>query len=400
MPRPAKRGTVRAMRAVGRTVARGGPVMANAQIRPAPPGEVAAPSPALPAPANGGLPVPLRRASARGRKVSAGWIAAGALAATAAGGAWWLLKPIDVRLTPAVTGQAVDAVYASGVVEYVRQAHVAPVLTAPIVRVAVEEGQDVRAGQTLAQLDDGPQQQTVLQLEAQAVQARAVADRAHRLLLAGFGAKATDDDAQALKAAAEAAAASARARLGDYRLTAPFPGRILRRDAEPGDLAATGAPLFVIADLRAVRITADVDERDVGRLAVGQQAVVRADAFPQQVFQARITEITPQGDATGRIFRVRLALPTDSPLKPGMTVETNLITARRDRAVLVPTAALSKGAVWTAVDGHARRIPVKTGASDPNRTEILRGLAPGRQVITNPPPDLKDGARVSVRPAG
>ncbi|MBS0361543.1 MAG: efflux RND transporter periplasmic adaptor subunit [Proteobacteria bacterium] len=353
-----------------------------------------------PAAAPGPLPVPRPPASPKRRRAPTGWIAVATLAlAAAAAGGWYALKPIAVQTEKVGTGEAVDAVYASGVVEYVRQAHVASVVTAPIVRVFVEEGQDVRAGQPLAQLDDGPQQQTTLQLEAQAVQARTAARRARQLLLGGFGAQAADDDAQAQMKATEAAAASARSRLGDYRLTAPFAGRILRRDAEPGDLASVGAPLFVIANLRAVRITADVDERDVGRLAVGQDAVVRADSFPQKVFHARITDITPQGDATGRVFRVRLGLPTDSPLMPGMTVETNLVTARREKAVLAPTAALSHGAVWTVADGRAHRTPVTAGAADPQRTEVLAGLTPGQQVITNPPSALKDGARVAVRPA-
>lgn len=343
--------------------------------------------------------VPARRPAPTPPKRRGGWMVLVALAAAgAAGGAWLLLRPAPVEVSSATTGEAVDAVYASGVVEYVRQAHVAPVLTAPILRVLAEEGQDVKAGQPLAQLDDAPQRQTALQLEAQAVQARSVASRARRLLEAGFGARAADEDAQAQKAAAEAAAASARARLNDYRLAAPFAGRILRRDAEPGDLATVGAPLFVLANLRAVRITADVDERDVGRLAAGQDAVVRADAFPGRTFQARISDITPQGDANGRVFRVRLRLPADSPLRPGMTVETNLVTGRRPHAVLVPTSALSKGAVWTVADGRARKIPVRTGAAGPARTEITQGLSAGVQVIVSPPADLKDGARVAPTP--
>ncbi len=348
---------------------------------------------AMPAPEP---PAPPRKAKGRNA-----WLFAGAVAVlAAAAGGWFWLRPAAVQVAAATTGEAVDAVYASGVVDYVRQAHVASVLTAPILRVLVEEGQDLRAGQALAQLDDAPQLQTVLQLEAQAVQARSVADRAHRLMESGFGARAADEDAQAQKAAAEAAAGSARARLKDYRLAAPFAGRILRRDAEPGDLATVGAPLFVIADLRAVRITADVDERDVGRLAVGQEAVVRADAFPGQVFRAVVSDITPQGDATGRIFRVRLSLSPRSPLRPGMTVETNLITGRRAHAVLVPTAALTKGSVWVTENGHARRIPVRTGVVGPDRAEITAGLPVGADVIINPPAGLKDGARVSLRHAG
>jgi len=319
-----------------------------------------------------------------------------AVAVGAAAGGWALLKPLDVKSAQVATGQAVDAVYASGVVEYVRQARVAPVVIAPIRRVLVEEGQAVAAGQPLAQLDDGPQEGTTLQLEALAAQARATAARQARLHAAGFGATAAYEDARQQAAAAEAAARSARARLADYRLKAPFAGRVLRRDAEPGDLATVGQPMFVIADMAALRITADVDERDVGRLAVGQEAVVRSDSFPGRTFLARITEITPQGDSAGRVFRARLRLAPDSILKPGMTVESNLVTARRANAVLAPSSALREGAVWVVQDGRAHRRPVRTGAQGADRTEITSGLRPGERVILSPPAKLKDGARVNV----
>ncbi len=322
------------------------------------------------------------------------------LAAVAAVGGWYVLRPIPVVMALSRRGDAVDAVYASGVVDYVRQAHIAPVTTAPIRKVPVEEGQPVTAGQVLAQLDDGPQQGTALQLESQAIVARAAADRARRLFEAGFGARAVYEDTQSQRAAAEAAAASARARLADYRLTAPFAGRLLRRDAEPGDLAVPGKILFVVADERSLRITADVDERDVGHLAPGMEAVVRADAFTGRTFAARITEITPQGDATGRIFRVRLAVDPASGLRPGMNVETNLITAHRTSAVLVPSSAVAGDAVWTVGDGRARRRAVTLGARGGGWTEVVAGLPAETPVIADPTSALHDGVRVSATVRG
>lgn len=337
------------------------------------------------------------------RRRRAPWRTALVLLVVVAGGsygAWRLTQPLPVTMGLVATGPAVDAVYASGVVEYVRQARIAPVVTAPIRRVLVAEGQAVRAGQPLAVLDDGPQEGTALQLESQAALARAVAARQGRLHAAGFGAQAAFDDAQQQVKAAEAAAASARARLADYRLSAPFAGQVLRRDAEPGDLASVGTPLFVIADLGSLRITAEIDERDVGRLAVGQTAAVRSDSFPGRTFAARITEITPQGDAAGRVFRARLAVPADSGLKPGMTVESNLVTARRENAVLAPSRALRDGAVWVVADGKVQRRAVKTGAQGPEKSEILSGLKPGETVVVDPPATLKDGARVVRKRVG
>lgn len=323
-------------------------------------------------------------------------LAVAAVAATGSG-AWALLRPTPVEVAAAATGEAVDAVYASGVVEYVRQARIAPVVTAPIRAVLVAEGQTVQASQTLAQLDDGPQEATALQLEAQAGLARAAARRTARLYAAGFAAKAADEDAKSQLAAAEQAARSAQVRLEDYRIKAPFSGRVLRRDAEPGDLASVGKALFVVAVPSALRVTADVDERDVGRLQAGQEAVIRSDAFPGQVFPARISEITPQGDSTGRVFRARLALSPDTALRPGMTVEANLVVARRATALLIPTAALKDGAVLLAVDGHARRRQVRIGVQGVERTEVVEGLNAGDRVILAPPAGLKDGDRIAVR---
>lgn len=331
------------------------------------------------------------------RRTRWAWMLALVALAAVAGGGWFLLRPTEVRTGSAVIGEAVDAVYASGVVEYVRQARVAPVVTAPIRSVLVQEGEAVAQGQRLAQLEDGPQLGATLQLEAQAALARAGAARQQRLFDAGFAAKAAYEDAQTQRDAAEAASRSARARLSDYRIKAPFAGRVLRRDAEPGDLATVGQPMFVVADLRSLRITADVDERDMARLAVGQPAVVRADAYPGRTFPARITEITPQGDATGRVFRVRLSLPADAPLKPGMTVETNLIAARRPDAVLVPSSALSKGAVWVVQAGRVHRVRLRLGAAGADLTEVVSGLPAGATVVLEPPERLRDGARVVAR---
>uniref|UniRef100_B0T0M5 Efflux transporter, RND family, MFP subunit n=1 Tax=Caulobacter sp. (strain K31) TaxID=366602 RepID=B0T0M5_CAUSK len=336
---------------------------------------------------------PAPRAAARPVWV---WLAIAAMAVAALVGGAVLLRPPTIVPAAVTSGEAVDVVYASGVVEYVRQAHVAPVTTAPIRQVAVAEGERVVAGQLLAQLEDGPSQGTALQLAAQAVQARVTADRTRRLFDAGFAAKAADDDAQAQARAAEAAAQSARARLRDYRLTAPFAGRILRRDAEPGDLASAGATLFLLADTKAVRVTADVDERDIAKLKPGAQALIRADAFAGRVFTGQIAQITPAGDATGRVFRVRIALPPGGALAPGMTVETNLVAERRAHAILAPASAVSDGAVWRIAKGRAYRTPVRVGAASAARVEIVSGLSAGDVVVAAPSKTLRDRQRVRL----
>lgn len=308
-----------------------------------------------------------------------------------------LLRSPEVRVAPATLGEAVDVVYATGVVDYVRQARIAPIVTAPIYRVFVDEGQRVRAGAVLAQLEDGPARGTAAQMEAQASMARLAAGRVETLYRRGFASRAAWDEARGQRDAARAAAQSARARLGDYSITAPFAGTVLRRDAEPGDQATPSRVLFVLADESSLRVTADLDERDIARVGVGQRALVRADAFPDVSFSATVNDVTPQGDAATRVFRVRLGLDPAAALRAGMTVEANIIASRRENAVLAPASAVQDGVVWAVSDGRVERREVVVGASGEQRVEITQGLEAGVQVVLDPPASLRDGQRVRVR---
>jgi RND family efflux transporter MFP subunit len=308
-----------------------------------------------------------------------------------------LLRPPLLSVAEATRGEAVDVVYATGVVDYVRQARVAPVVTAPIRRVMVEENAAVRAGQLLTQLEDGPARGTALQLAAQASTARLAAARVERLYQRGFASRAAWDEARGQRNAAVAAAQSARARLADFAVTAPFAGTVLRRDAEPGDLATPSRVLFVVADLSSLRVTADLDERDVARVAEGQTVLVRADAFPGRTFDAAVTEITPQGDAATRVFRVRLGLSPDAPLLAGMTVEANIITGRRSDAILAPASVVLDDAVFVVIDGRVERRAIVRGATGGERVEIRNGVADGERLIVDPPERLRDGQRVRAR---
>lgn len=326
------------------------------------------------------------------------WAVAIVLCAALAG--WLLLQPPEYDVRAARIGEAVDIVYATGVMDHVREASIAPVVAQPIRRVFVDEGQSVQRGQLLAQLEDGPAQATSAQLAATAATAQLAADRAERLFKSGFGSAAARDAAVGQYRAAAAAARSARAVLADYAIRAPFAGRVIRRDAEPGDLAQPIRVLFVVADDSSLRVTADLDERDVARVAVGQEALIRADAYPGQSFDAKVTELTPRGDAVARIFRVRLKPAPGTPLKAGMTVETNIIAGRRSNAVLAPASGIKDSVLWVVRrDERIVRRSVERGAGGAEWIEIRSGVSAGEQILLNPRDDLKDGQRVRTREA-
>ena len=93
---------------------------------------------------------------------------------------------------------------------------------------------------------------------------------------------------------------------------------------------------------------------------------------------------------------MRIALPDDTPLLVGMSVEANIIVREAPSAVLVPTASVRDGAVFVVEDSVVRRVPVTLGVQGPLKVEVLSGLAPGMRVVADPPPALADGARVRL----
>lgn len=328
------------------------------------------------------------------------WIIAGVLALAAVGGAVaWQARPIPVTFAQVRTGEAVELVYATGYVESQQPVTVQSRITAPVARVLVEEGQRVSRGQPLVLLQDDEQRAAVAQADAQRRAAEQTEQRTLTLFRQGWVTKAARDQAVANAAVARAAVASAGARQDQLVVRAAIDGIVTKRDIEPGELASPTRVLALLGDPARVRVTATVDERDITRVALGQQALMSSDAWPGRTIPARVSEVTPTGDPAQRAFRVRLAPAAGADLPLGITLEVNIVTGRKPRALLVPASAVADGKVWVVEDGRARRRPVRTGITGADSIEIVSGLAAGATVIATPPADLADGQRVKAAPA-
>lgn len=325
-----------------------------------------------------------------------------------AGGGWlWYSTPPRVSVAPATAGPALEAVYATGSVEPVHMARVGPATRGRLTAIMVEEGERVTESQAMAHLDD--RQSRALADEAGARARFALDDlaRTRTLVTRDIAARATLERAERDANTASAAAAAALQRLDDYVVRAPADGVVLRRDGEVGEVVDTPTTLFWIGETRPLRLTAEVDEEDIVRVMIGQPALLRADAFPGRVLEAEVAQITPRGDTIRKAYRVRLALPDETPLLIGMTVEANIVLREETEAVLVPPSAVlltdgpvrgrqRPGHVWVVVDGVLARRAVVLGVQGPRATEVLEGLAPGEQVVTDPRPSLRDGQRVRI----
>lgn len=306
------------------------------------------------------------------------------------------------RFQPAVTvtqpsrGPAVEAVYATGTVEPVDFFKVAPLERARLTEVLARDGDKVRKGQVLARLDDREVRNVVAQLEVRRKFLRQERDRVADLHKKSFVSRQALDRAESDLAQVEAQIAAARRALAEAALVAPLAGVVLRQDGEPGEMVASGQVLFWVGDPGKLRITADVDEEDIPRVRPDQKALIKADAYPDAVLEGTLSEITPKGDPVSKNYRVRVALPKDTPLRVGMTVEVNFVVRETPDALLVPASSVSDGRVWVLKDGRAEKLAVKTGVMGEKLAEVREGLRGDETLIVAPPGNLKPGAKVRV----
>ncbi len=313
-------------------------------------------------------------------------------------GAWALWgRGTPVTLAPVVRGTAADLVYATGHVEPVVQAVVAPEVTGRLIRFMVDEGQPVLQGTPLAQLDDAEQQADVARFDALVAHDKIILTRAETLWNKRSGSREDYDQAASRLQQDEAQLAAARVRLAKQRIVAPFDGVVLRREGEVGEIVNKDTPLLTVGQTDPLRATLEVDEEDIPHVRLDQKVLLSADAFPGRVVTGTVKTITPGGDSLNKSYRVRVLLPPDSPFPVDMTVEANLVADEKANVLLVPTSAIVGGQVFVADGRQVRARAVKPGIVGSELTEVREGVAEGERVVAQPTATLTDGARVRIR---
>ncbi|MGE4281315.1 MAG: efflux RND transporter periplasmic adaptor subunit [Magnetospirillum sp.] len=300
----------------------------------------------------------------------------------------------SVQLVSPQPGMAVEAIYATGTIEPVTWAKIGAVTTGRIAEILVAEGDSVRVGQPLARLDDREARAKVAELEARAAYWREEMRRAETLASRGIRAPESAQKAKSEYEQAIAAINAARQRRADLLVTAPMDGVVLRKDGETGEVVKPENTIFWVGEPRPLRVTADVDEEDIAKVVPGQKVLIKADAFPDRALQGQVDQITPKGDPINKTFRVRVALPDDTPLLVGMTAEINIITAEKPQARLIPASALGKDQVLVEEDGRAQTRDIKVGIRGRDQVEVLDGLSDTDRVLASPPAGLKPGDRI------
>lgn len=382
-----------------------------------------------------------------GRKY--GWKAAVALVALAvvAGLAvrWW--RGPEVVVGEVIRRDFVQSVVASGHIETPHRVDIGAQIVGTVLRIPVAEGQSVGTGDLLVELESAELKAAGRQAGASVVQAQSrlrqlrevqapVAEQALRqatvnldnaratlarnqtLFSSGFISEAALDEfrkatdladaqvratqkqldttrpagsdlalAESDIVGAQAGAQAARARTGYAVINAPAAGILISRNVEVGDVVQPGKVLMTLSPQGRAQVVVEIDEKNLGVLALGQQGLASADAYPLQRFPVELTYINPGVNAQTGAVEVKLDVPTPPPgLRQDMTVSVDIAVARRPNALLVPSDAVHDTAsatpwVLRVEDGRAVRRPVRLGLRSGGFGEVLDGLVEGDRVI-------------------
>jgi RND family efflux transporter MFP subunit len=301
---------------------------------------------------------------------------------------------------------------------------VVPKTAGRLMDIGVKLGDRVNRGQRIAKIEDDEileqvrqaeaafevAKATIRQREADLALAKTNVERSRNLFQRQLLPQQTLDDAEAKYQSAQAALDLARAqntqsqsRLDELRftlqntiITSPVNGFVSRRTVDPGAFVSQNAPVVEVVDITRVRMVANIVEKDLKQIGVGDTARVEVDAFPGEDFMGRIARVSPVLDPSTRTASIEVEIANPQyRLKPGMYARVGIITESHPNALVVPTNAVvdvngTRG-VYLTVNNAAAFHPVKIGIEGNERTEILDGVAAGDRVVTTGAAGLRNG---------
>lgn len=306
-----------------------------------------------------------------------------------------------VEAVPVAIDTVIEDIRAVGTLQPNESVVIAPEISGRVSKIAFREGETVKAGDALVELDAVMLQAELDKAKSDLALAQANQERAHALAKQGIATQRARDEAQAAFQAGQANLALAQARLEKTTLTAPLSGVVGLRTISTGAYVTPGQRLVDVVDVDTLKVDFRVPELEAAQIKVGQHIVVNADAVPGASFDGQIYAIDPIVDVNGRAIRLRAQVANpDRKLAPGFFARIRIVVERRENAVLVPESAVfplaGKTLVYRVVNGKALQTEVTLGLRRPGEVEVRRGLASGDTVVKAGQQRLRDGAVVQV----
>jgi len=358
---------------------------------------------------------------------------------------------------PVTRGNIDMAISATGTVNPVTTVLVGTQVSGKIKALYADFNSEVKKGQLIAEIDPALFQASADQAKANLANARAnvvknqatlvdaarTRDRYKELLARHLvsqsdldtaetnyeTAKATVDSSKTQVDQTQAALNQAQTSLFYARIISPVDGTVISRNVDVGQTVAasfTTPTLFTIAvDLTKMQVDTSVDEADIGSLQVGQDAEFTVDAFPEETFRGKVFQVRNSAITVQNVVTYDVVIQVSNPelkLRPGMTANVSIITARVKDVLRIPNGALRftppqpagtavqrpsaasttrapRGpAVWILVNGQPQRVAVKIGISDGNASQLISGdLREGQEVVTEALTKTKSASTAAPR---
>ena len=321
-----------------------------------------------------------------------------------------------------------DVVTALGTIRALQSSQLSAQVMGVITTVNVREGDFVKRGQLLVELDSSQAQAALERAEASAIAAghelaaaeseRNIANTTLQRYTSLFerksvspqeydevkarsaGATARADAAKAGEAQARAAVAQAKTSLSYTRIRAPFDGVVTERKIDPGAMASPGTPLVTVETFGKFRAEVLVDESNLRFVKEGQHVQVRLDAYPDQPIAARVAQIVPAADSGSRTFLLKLDLPANPALRSGLSVTAMFPRGNRETLMIPQHAVVDRGAmkgVYVLDQNQVASLRYVTlGQAGDGTVEVLSGLSANERIVESPADRELAGKRIEA----
>jgi len=317
--------------------------------------------------------------------------------------------PTPVRAVAAVDGPAAPTIRTNGLLVNKDEIRLSFKVGGVLKHIAVAEGEHVRKGQKLAQIEQAEINAQVEQARQAHEKSRRDAERGERLYADKVISLEQLQDLRTQTAVTEAALKSAEFNWNYAAIVAPRDGTVLRRLAEERELVAAGTPVLVLgAQDQGFVVRTGLADREIVQVKIGDLAQIKLDALPDTTLAGKVTEIASAADANSGMFNVEVMLDrVDLPLKSGLVAKLTIVpaSARAGERVYIPISAIVEGSGRTASvfvldKDRVRRREVQVAFIDNETVALASGVAAGERVITDGALYVEDGEQVAVQEAG
>ena len=273
-----------------------------------------------------------------------------------------------------------------------------------VTRIRFREGQTVRRGEVLVELDGAQAAADLAEAEAALVESKSQYERSLEL----FGTKALSqsqlDQIEATLKANKARVAAAEARVGDTIIRAPFDGRVGLRRVSVGGLVNPGTVITTLDDTSRIKVDFSVPETLVSALRPGLAVRAVTNAYPGKDFTGTVASVDTRVDPVSRAIGVRAIVPNDQGLlRPGMFLTVRIVESSREAVVVAEEALLPEEGrqfVYVVRDGKAEKREIRIGRRRPGEVEVLDGLVADEVIVREGADKLRPGSAVQPVAAG